>query len=271
MASHNIDLVRIPVGYWLFDAVDGFEPTVRHLDNAMKWAYRHGITVLIDLHAVRGSQNGFDNSGRAGQVQWFANSVYREQTMQLLRRTAERYKDSPALWGIEIMNEPVPGRHALLLMKFYRQAYKMLSTLLPTDATIVFHDAFRPLVYMWSFVGVKKVCPCLMDVHWYAFGFKTADIHRYLQLSVLIRRILIWVIQRRQRVIVGEWSSVLPQRFFDAVPRSQHYELLDQNITMQLQIYKLVAGWLYWNYKAEGDGMWNFRSLVEQDVFDIVL
>lgn len=271
MARHGIGVVRIPVGYWLFDAVDGFEPTVRYLDKAMKWAHRHGVGVLIDLHAVRGSQNGFDNSGRVGRARWFTNAGYRKQTMQLLRRIAKRYKDSPALWGIEIINEPVPGRHHLMLMRFYRDAYRMLGTILHSDTTIVFHDAFRPIPYMWSFVGVQKSNPIVMDVHWYGYDLKTNSLSNYLQRSALIRKLLLSVIQWRQPVIVGEWSSVLPQRFFDAVPVREHNELLRQNIVMQQRIYKHAAGWMYWNYKAEGGGMWNFRSLVERGTLDTEL
>ena len=269
MARSGVTIVRIPVGYWLFDAIDGFEPTVSYLDKAMKWAERRNMHVLIDLHAVRGSQNGFDNSGRAGKARWYANKGYHEQAMRLLKRIAERYCDSPALWGIEIMNEPVPGRHVMMLMKFYRDVYTLLDAILLPNTKIVFHDAFRPLVYMWSFAGMTKRRQLIMDVHWYGYGLKTNNLTNYLRRSAAARKMLLTVTQLRHPVIVGEWSSVLPQRFFDVRPAHEHYELLRQNIAMQRRIYEQAAGWMYWNYKAEGSGMWNFRSLVEEGIITI--
>lgn len=36
----------------------------------METAERYGIKVLFDVHGMRGSQNGFDNSGRGGDFKW---------------------------------------------------------------------------------------------------------------------------------------------------------------------------------------------------------
>ena len=69
----GLNHVRIPVGYWSWDT-QGDEPYIKgaeaYLDKAVGWAGNHGIKVLIDLHGVPASQNGFDNSGRKGEVQW---------------------------------------------------------------------------------------------------------------------------------------------------------------------------------------------------------
>ncbi len=40
------------------------------LDRAFDWAERTGLKILIDLHTVPGSQNGFDNGGLTGVVRW---------------------------------------------------------------------------------------------------------------------------------------------------------------------------------------------------------
>ena len=36
----------------------------------MDWAADRNISVLLDVHAVRDSQNGFDNGGRVWQLEW---------------------------------------------------------------------------------------------------------------------------------------------------------------------------------------------------------
>jgi hypothetical protein len=80
-----------------------------------------------------------------------------------------------------------------------------------------------------------------MDCHWYAFSFTGDNLTVYLQRSARLRRLLLRFLQLWQPVLVGEWSSVLPQRFFDATPREQHYALLGRNVAMQQQAYRHAA------------------------------
>lgn len=263
--DHGINFVRIPVGYWVFDSIDGYAPSVAYLDNAMNWAEKHNIRVLIDLHGARGSQNGFDSSGKAGSREWFTRQDYQDETLVVLRQIAERYKDSPALWGIELLNEPMSKGYYFTLLRFYRAAYRELCGVLRPGTHVVFHDSFRPLLFTGS-LRQRKGYPVVMDVHWYGFEFATKSLQNYLKQSARTRKLLLRLFQLWQPVIIGEWSTVLPQRFFDEVPKSKHMELLAQNAAMQQKAYEKSAGWAYWNYKAEGDGMWNFRDLVERKV-----
>lgn len=267
LKRHDIHFVRIPVGYWLFKAVDGYTPTVKYLDRAMKWAEKYGIDMLIDLHGGRGSQNGFDNSGKAGTADWFKNRRYQDETVDLLCRIGERYKDSSAFWGIELLNEPSPKGSYFTLIRFYRQAYQRLRSILRPGTHVVFHDGFRPLLFTGA-LWPRKKHPVMMDVHWYAFPIATPRLETYLNKSSWRRTLLLSLLRLWQPVMVGEWSTVLPQRFFDGEPVGKHMDLLAQNAAMQQAAYKHSAGWMYWTYKAEGDGMWNFRDLVERGVID---
>ena len=253
------------MGYWLFEQIDGYIPGVEHLDNAMRWAEKYGIQVLIDLHGARGSQNGFDSSGEAGKREWFTNASYRAHTLDVLQRIAERYKSSSALWGIELLNEPLSKGHYWTLLRFYRSAYSILRSILRPGTHIVFHDSFRPLLFAGA-LWPRKNYPVIMDIHWYGFEFRTKKLSSYLKQSALVRRLLVRLLQLWQPVLIGEWSTVLPQRFFDEIPTNDHMKLLQHNAAMQQKAYSKAAGWTYWNYKAEGVGMWNFRDLVERGV-----
>lgn len=270
LKHHDIELVRIPVGYWLFDSLDGYSPTVSYLDSAMQWARRHGIKVLIDFHGARGSQNGFDNSGKIGKARWFDRPDYQKQSLSVLRRIAERYRNHEALWGIEILNEPKGDKRSYFtLLRFYRQAYRELTALLQPGTVTVFHDAFRPLLFAGALRG-SAAYPVMMDSHLYALPLATDSLDSYLKWSRVVRVLLLRYLSLWQPVIVGEWSTVLPQRFFDARPKNEHYELLAQNARMQIDSYRHAASSVYWNYKAEGEGMWNFRSLVDASVISTI-
>ncbi len=262
LSQQGITLVRIPIGYWLFESIDGYTPTVHYLDNAMSWAAKHNIKVLIDLHAVRGSQNGFDNSGKIGQPRWFLRPDYQQQSLQVLRQIAQRYGRSPALWGIELLNEPKAKRSYWMLIRFYRHAYHELCKILQPGTHIVFHDGFRPLLFAGA-LRADKNFPVIMDTHLYAFPFQTKSLSLYLKLSYIVRIFLLRYLRLWQPVIVGEWSTVLPQHFFDTRPQNEHLDVLAQNALMQQQAYTHCIGWIYWTYKAEKGGMWNLRSLVD--------
>ncbi len=268
LAAHGVNLVRIPVGYWLFENTDGYSASVTYLDDAMRWAEKHGLNVLIDLHGVRGSQNGFDNSGKTGKAAWFSDRSAQNEALELLVRIAERYKDSPALWGIELLNEPLARGHFWTLLRFYRKAYARLRQVLRPGTRVVFHDGFQPLLFAGA-LWPRKSHPVLMDVHWYAFPLPGDDLDSYLKKSAWRRKFLLRSLQLWQPVLVGEWSTVLPQRFFDAAPKNTHMDLLAANARMQRAAYQKSAGSIYWNYKAEGGGMWNFRDLAERGVISL--
>ena len=67
-------MVRLPVGDW---TLQPYGPYVGCMDGSadrVQWMLdtcaKYNIRVLVDVHAMKGSQNGFDNSGQARKVEW---------------------------------------------------------------------------------------------------------------------------------------------------------------------------------------------------------
>jgi hypothetical protein len=58
----RLNHVRLPIGYWAWEVRPG-EPYIQgqlpHLRGAVTWANYHGLKLIIDLHGVPGSQNGY--------------------------------------------------------------------------------------------------------------------------------------------------------------------------------------------------------------------
>jgi glucan 1,3-beta-glucosidase len=113
--------MALMTGYWAFIAVPG-EPYIQgfqgYLDQAITWAQQCGLKVWIDLHGApgiqlpistnSGSQNGFDNSGQRGPVNWGTGDTvtYTQQTLQVI---VNKYSAAPyagTVVGIELLNEP---------------------------------------------------------------------------------------------------------------------------------------------------------------------
>ena len=265
--AHGITLIRLPVGYWLFDAIDGYVAQQKWVDWVFDMAEKYDLSILLDVHGVQGSQNGNEHSGRAGAIEW---SKYTDQTMQLLDALAMRYGHRTALWGIELLNEPDSNIEPAVLTSFYQTAYDALVPKLRKGTYIVFHDSFRPFAFNGAIMAVASH-PVIMDVHWYLFSSAHA---RYLPAAVLLKivgltyRIKLYWLQHRQPVIIGEWSSVLPQALFDRAPQARHNALLRSIVEMQQSVYSRAVASMYWNYKAEGRGMWNYRALVDDGVIE---
>jgi len=72
--SDHVDTFRLPVGDWSFAPYGPFvgctDGSTEYIDQLLGWADEYGIKVLFDIHAMKGSQNGFDNSGQARRIEW---------------------------------------------------------------------------------------------------------------------------------------------------------------------------------------------------------
>ena len=261
LSNNGVNAVRIPVGYWILDGDKPFVGCISYLDWAMEMAEKYDLAVLIDLHAVKGSQNGKHHSGKIGQSEWFGRRDYRRDTIKTLERLARRYKDSPALWGVEIINEPSLGpMRYFTLLRFYREAYKVLASALRPGTRVVFSDGFVPWLLSGALLN-KNRNPPVMAVHWYQFG--KVDIERYFASLVRRPRYIEWW-QRQQQVIIGEWSGVISHETVASLAKGEQAKFEKQNIEHQLAAYSAAEGWFYWTYKTESTGVWNFRKQVEK-------
>lgn len=188
MEESGVNLLRIPVPYYIYGEEDR-PASIGYLDRAFEWAHKYGMKILVDLHSVRGGQNGFDNSGACGLCTWHRHPEYVEETLQLLESLTKRYSDHPALFGIGPLNEPanwsIWQRNVALykdvyperveqsepvpddfLRKFYLDCYHRLKPLLPEEAVIVLADQFD--LSQWNDFMPKDEYPGVwIDAHKY--------------------------------------------------------------------------------------------------------
>jgi glucan 1,3-beta-glucosidase len=181
IAAAGLNYVRIPLPYWAIETRDN-EPFLAktawtYFLKAIKWARKYGIRINLDFHALPGSQNGWNHSGRLGTVNvlngpmGIANA---QRSLDYIRILAEfisqpQYRDVVTMFGIT--NEPqgpTVGQEAL--QSFYLQAYNIVRKASGTGKgqgpIISFHEAF---------LGVQKWAGFLPNAD------RTAlDLHPYL-------------------------------------------------------------------------------------------
>ena len=228
--EQGIWLLRIPVPYFIFGDRPPFNGCVEYLDKAFDWAEKYGLQILIDLHTVPGSQNGYDNGGLTGVCKWCKNPEEVEFALTVLERLAKRYGQRQGLYGIEVLNEPIsflvyataPSTGKAVdkeeakgsgyvplpfLENFYRNAYRRLRKILPENKTIVFHDGFR-LRHWGKFFRKEHMKNVVLDTHLYIFAMESfVPIHMpwVYQIYIKSQQRLIERIQRDVPVVVGEW------------------------------------------------------------------
>ena len=293
MAAKGIELVRLPVPFFVFGGYEPYVGCIEYVDKAFDWAERHGIEILVDLHIVPESQNGFD-SGMRGVCKFHKNPKHVELALEVLERLAERYRDRPGLWGIEVLNEPVsPEVWAMIdptkkfpnsdperakgsepvptafLEQFYRDAYARIRAQAP-DVRVVFHDGFR-LKELAGFFTESDFSQFAVDTHMY-LGF------RFLQAGDTdLEHILGFVdeefggtleeMSQHFPILVGEWAldPYSPQAY--ALTGDERLDYYRRFAEGQLQAWEPAIGWCYWSYRLNTDvprwDAWDLLKAIE--------
>ncbi len=76
-----------------------------HIDQLLAWGEQYGVKVAIDLHTPPG---GWTASG----MRMFHEKKYFDHFVEVWKRIAARYRGNPAVWGYDLINEPVQGGSA---------------------------------------------------------------------------------------------------------------------------------------------------------------
>ena len=214
LSERDIEIVRLPIGDW---TLKPYGPYVGCMDGAkekIQWlldtAAKYDIKVLLDVHAVKGSQNGYDNSGIANRTEWLDETHFEHWSHALgewmgkwnnddgsydwidldginwavdtIDGLLKEWGHHPATYAIEPVNEPWWSSNLPLLKGFYRKVHAMMKKEAP-HLKFVFHDAFHFDPETWNnmFADDEDYSNVIMDHHfyqaWYNPGYD--DIGQY--------------------------------------------------------------------------------------------
>jgi len=197
LAERGVEVVRIPIGDW---TLTPYGPYVGCMDGAaekIEWAmdefHARGIKVLLDVHAVKDSQNGFDNSGQAMGLEWTDETHFRHWTiqnaswmgtyngkiyetinldniewaLQNVRNLMAKWGNHPALYALEPVNEPWEHSDLPTLKQFYRDCRAAIREV-NDEVIFVFHDAFISSHWVWNdLFEDDDIENTVMDTHKY--------------------------------------------------------------------------------------------------------
>lgn len=298
IARMGFNAVRIPIPYFIFGDREPFVGCIEELDHAFDWAERWNIKILIDLHTVPGSQNGFDNGGLCGVCKWAQMPEEVEFVLQLLEKLSKRYGTREGLWGIQPLNEPITtfligdqpwedtdiskryvARDPELaagsapisvdfLRQFYIDAYRVLRKHMSMDKYFVFHDGFGVLEWK-DFMQEEEFQNVVLDSHMYLFSIEGGDWVKSPEgYKKRIQEAFAKNIEEMSKyfpVIVGEWclDNSYAWSVQDLSERDKLYQGLAQDL---LDTFGKGAGYFYWNYKLitaeQGLDCWDLRKSI---------
>lgn len=291
LAQIGINAVRIPVGHWLFGPDYPYHARygehrypyvtggVDILDQAFIWAERHGLLVVLDLHAAPGCQNGFDNGGIQDVCEWHTRQDYIDFSLDFLERLAKRYHLCPALHGIQVLNEPRWDIDTALLKHYTTQACQRIRKYCADDIAVIYHDGFRSFREYGDFLKEPDYRNVILDIHRYQC-FDRHDIETDIY-GHCLKSITDWkaeadaiITETQQWTYVGEWSLGLDLKIkslWAQGPFNHHLNDMDDfqlgiayrgYAATQLSTFEKYLGWFFWSYKTETMPAWSFVDCV---------
>lgn len=219
MKEAGMDHVRIPFGYWAVFSLeqDPYLANIswRYLLRGIEWARKHGIRVILDLHAVPGSQNGWNHSGRQGEVRWMNETdsngeVFATETLAIHHSLARffsqpRYRKVIAIYGL--VNEPLtfklgPER----VIEWHQKAYQAVREE-GYENYIVYGDGLMGPDYYNDKMPVSNYTKLILDIHQYVvFDQYLLSLPHGEKLGLVCGDWRHTLRKTRNPVIVGEWS-----------------------------------------------------------------
>jgi glucan 1,3-beta-glucosidase len=260
IADQGLDAVRLPIGYWALDGQEPYHECRKYIDFALAQCEKNGLDLVLDIHGLPGSQNGYPHSGLKGRARWHKNTNP-ERSLSFLKQLTLEYKDYKSLKAIELMNEPLSKLPKKKLMEYYKSGYSFIRQSLSDKIGIIISDAFA--TKDWKDAMPKsRYKNVYLDMHMYQV-FSPED--KRLSLDGHIKKARSWkdvikFVRSSMPVIIGEWSIALPH---DTDGIEDQDDALRRYASAQLEAFEEADGWFYWTYKTEGKGPWDFRICIE--------
>jgi glucan 1,3-beta-glucosidase len=150
LAATGLNALRIPIGFWAYDNANTpyIQGADAYLEKAIGWARSAGMKVWVDCHGSPGSQNGFDNSGHAGVVEW-QQTANLDRSISVLKIMAAKYgakEYTDVVVGLELTNEPISwsANQFSVTQSWAQSAYSSVKSVVENEnLVIVMHDAFE--------------------------------------------------------------------------------------------------------------------------------
>nr|CAH0109555.1 unnamed protein product [Daphnia galeata] len=287
IARDSLNTVRVPVGWWIL-GYDSHDPSnqleyktfapggLYYLDRLVKeWAMKYNVAVLICIHAAKGSQNGNDHSSPPdpGQVYWSQYPENIDNTIEVARFLASRYRYTPSFLGVELLNEPTSVDVAKL-KDYYIRAYDAIrktgNDCILVTSPILWEQNPGTSSDWENFMPSPTYTNMWHDWHKYLiWGYEgqSADWIMTEGVALIAADIAKWT---GAPLVMGEWCLAAPS---SATFTDETLKQYANNYITMMEAMK--GGWTMWTWKQEwgnprpdGQGGWSMKDLINDCIID---
>ncbi|KAK7053529.1 glycoside hydrolase family 5 protein [Favolaschia claudopus] len=192
IAGAGLNWVRLPIPFWAVatwsdvgvrDGSHEGEPFLegacwKYIVRMFGWARKYGLRVNLDVHTAPGSQNGYNHSGKSGQINFLNGNMglaNAQRFLDYIRIITQfimqpEYRDVVQMFGI--LNEPfLPGIGRDQVSSFYLRAHDVIRNITGygNGPYISLHDGFGGISSWGGFLpGADRL---VLDTHpYFSFG-----------------------------------------------------------------------------------------------------
>ena len=286
MVSYGLNTVRIPVGYWMYEALvapDEYFPQggEAYLDRVVGYAKDAGMFVIIDLHGAPGAQITNPNTGQYAPNPAFYDSYNYNRTYEFFTWLVTKIHSNSAystVGMIELVNEP--ERH-------FDTQYGNQSANDNSLRSIFYPTAVARIRELETNLGIppaQQLHLQLMGANW-GSGDPTTNItdltniayddHIYVEYTYGVPQTKAGYLNFSCRengtsygpTVVGEWSLAVNAQIerTHAWDPSLNVEWYRKWWAAQVMAYEAGAGWVFWTWKTSGslnDSRWDYQKAV---------
>jgi len=178
LSALGLNHLRLPVWFELLesDFAEGAhfksEGWMR-LHQALLWARKHKLYVILDLHGAPGGQSASWHQGLADGGHLFENEACLKKTVRLWQALAHYFKDDPHLAAYDLLNEPMSSPDPEAYRKVHDEIYRAIRSE-DTRHVVMLEDGYRPASELVSpaEMGWENA---MFSIHLYPGGTSAAD------------------------------------------------------------------------------------------------
>ncbi|KAH7163464.1 glycoside hydrolase superfamily [Dactylonectria estremocensis] len=282
IASLGLNTVRIPVGFWIREDLvydDEHFPRggLTYLDRIVGWCKKHGIFVIMDLHAAPGGQSPYEQfTGHSVDPEFYTPENYERayKFLEWMTKRIHTHENYTTVGVLQVLNEPVHvaawmDDAADMIENFYPAAYNRIQDM-ETSLEIADGDRLH-IQFMgtsWGSGNPRTYLPSLNNTFF--------DAHRYLSFDKRITMTKAGYIETAcnddmgRNVVVGEWSLSVNS----TLKNTDEFKIDGQKTwytsywAAQAQSFERSNGWIFWSWKCDGtdDWRWCYKSAVAAGV-----
>lgn len=248
LSASGLNHVRLPVWFELletdFQGGARFKPEGwRRLHQALVWARKHRLYVVLDLHGAPGGQSASWHQGLWDGGHLFESASCQRKTARLWQALAHYFKDDPHLAAYDLLNEPMSAPDA----GGYREVHGALYHAIRAEDgrhMVMSEDGYLPMSILVSpsEMGWENA---LFSVHLYPGGTSAADYLERLERALLGGPAA--SPRFRLPIYLGEFNAADGEDSFSWAAEGMDLALSRLN---QRGVHWAIWTWKYWNERS---------------------